>query len=711
MSSPRRVGLIGAGFIARAHAEALRRIPGVRLAAVIDPLAEAARAVAAPAGAAVFTSATEALAAGAFECAHVLVPPDLHAAVAQPLLAAGVPVLLEKPLAANGVAAQGVLDAAAASGARLGVNQNFVHHPAFARLHAWVRAGTLGPPRHIDALYNVPLRQMAARQFGHWMFRAPVNLLLEQAVHPLSQLAALAGPLEAVSARAGPAVPVGAGQTLHPELDALFAGPRVSAALRFAVGQSFPFWQVRVVCDDGVAVADILANRAYAFRRTRWMDAIDAPLSGARVAGRILADGTRNLTGYARGLLKLGGEGEPFQASMTRSIAAFHAALDAGVAPELDGAFGARLIALCERMAELAFPPLTGPALAAPAPAAVPAAPAAGPVIALLGGTGFIGTHVLRACLAAGLRPVVMARSLRGLPDVFRDPSVRLVAGDIRDPAAVAQAIAGAKVVVNLAHGGGGASFEQVRAAMMGGAETVARACLAAANAPGGAPRLVHVGSIAALYLGPDAAPVTGATPPDPKAEHRADYAHAKALTDRMLLDLAAREGLKLVILRPGVVVGEGGPPLHGGVGLFNNDQHCIGWNAGHNPLPFVLAEDVAAAILAAARTEGIEGRCYNLAGDVRPSAREYMAELARALDRPLRFHPQAPERLWLVELGKWAVKRAGGRRTPLPSLRDLRSRGMAARFDCTDAKRDLGWQPVADPAVFRARAIAVHAG
>ena len=34
----------------------------------------------------------------------------------------------------------------------------------------------------------------------------------------------------------------------------------------------------------------------------------------------------------------------------------------------------------------------------------------------------------------------------------------------------------------------------------------------------------------------------------------------------------------------------------------------------------------------------------------------------------------------------------------------------MKARFECDDARRDLGWQPVADAAVFNARAIAVHA-
>ncbi|MDE2006044.1 MAG: NAD-dependent epimerase/dehydratase family protein, partial [Rhodospirillales bacterium] len=495
----------------------------------------------------------------------------------------------------------------------------------------------------------------------------------------------------------GPAVPIAPGQTLFPVWDAWLAGAGMDAALRFAVGQEFPFWQLRVTCDDGVAVADILANRAYRFRRTRWIDAVDAPLSGARAAGRIAADGAANLARYGLSMLRLARGGDAFQSSMNASIAAFHAALDAGRAPEIDAAFGAALVALCARMAEAA------PAAAPPAPRPDPDPTPSD--IALLGGTGFIGAALLRAALAAGRHPTVMARRLDGLPAPFDDPRVRLLRGDIGDPGAVARAIEGVPVVVNLAHGGGGGTFEAVRAAMLGGAETVARACLAAPSRP----RLIHVGSIAALYLGPQDATVTGATPPDPEPQRRGDYAHAKALTDRMLLDLHAREGLAVTILRPGVVVGAGSSPFHSGVGVFNNDQHCIGWNMGSNPLPFVLAEDVAAAILAAAIVPGIEGRCYNLVGDVRLSAREYIAALAHALGRPLRFHPQPPEAHFAVELAKWAIKRAGGRAVPMPSLRDLRSRGMRARFDCADAARDLGWHPVADPAVFQARAIDIH--
>ncbi|MGH7210971.1 MAG: NAD-dependent epimerase/dehydratase family protein, partial [Acetobacteraceae bacterium] len=295
--------------------------------------------------------------------------------------------------------------------------------------------------------------------------------------------------------------------------------------------------------------------------------------------------------------------------------------------------------------------------------------------------------------------------STRGLPEIFSHPLVTLRAGNIRDPATVDAAIDGIPVVVNLAHGGESGSRERVTAAMVGGAETVAQACLRH-----GVRRLVHVGSIASLYLGPQPRPVTGEVPPDPEFERRNDYARAKAMCDRMLLDMHARLGLPVVILRPGLVVGEGGIALHGGLGFFNNEQHCLGWNGGRNPLPFVLVEDVADAVLLACRAEGVDGRCYNIVGDVRPSAREYIAALATATRRPLKFHPQIPAGLFAADLGKWVIKRAGGRRSVVPSRRDFVSRGLIATFDCGDAKRDLGWVPVSDPAAFHARAIGVHA-
>lgn len=696
-----RVCLVGAGVISRVHAEALR---GHTIAAVVDPNVAAAQALAHPFGATAYASVADALAAGGFQRAHVLVPPPLHAATAIPLLDAGIAVLLEKPLAASGAECAALIDAAARGGAVLGVNQNFVRHPAFAKLRALVEARAYGPPRFVSVLYNVPLRQLAARQFGHWMFATPGNLLLEQAVHPLSQIRILTGAIGEIRVLADASVQIAPGVPFVRSATVTMRGDTIPAELRFAVGAEFPFWQATAICDDGTIVADILANRVGIHGRTRWLEPVDALLSGLRTAGGVAAGSLANAGRYLASTAKLTGRSDPFFLSMRASIAAFHDALDAGKTPETDGAFGKELVELCETIADempkrSGLRPETHPSGQDPGPEA----PA--PHLAILGGTGFIGTALVKACLDAGMPVAVMARNTNNLPAIFADPRVTLHKGDIRNAEAVQNAIAGCATVINLAHGGGGQTYEAVRAAMVGGAEIVARACLAA-----GTKRLIHVGSVASLYLGPGQAPITGATPPDPLSEQRADYARAKAVADRMLLEMHRTEHLPVTILRPAIVVGDGTSPFHSGLGFFNTEQHCIGWNAGKNPLPFVLVEDVARAILGAVRAHAVEGRCYNLAGDVRPTARAYIADLARALDRPLRYHPQAATELWLEDVGKWLIKRATGRAVPMPSRRDFLSRGMRATLDCSDAKRDLSWQPTADPATFHARAIAIHA-
>ncbi len=687
----RRVCLVGAGAIAQTHAEALRNVPGVEIAAVVDPNRAAAEALARRHGARAWDSAAELLDKDRPGAAHVLVPPDLHGKVALPFVAAGVPVLVEKPLCASGEETRGLIAAAERAGAVLGVNQNFVFHPAFRRLAEAVARS--GPLRAVDCLYNVPLRQMAARQFGHWMFRQPKNILLEQAVHPLSQIMALAGPFAELSLKAGPAQEIAPGVPFHATAAVTgTCGGSVPFQMQFGVGREYPFWQLTAICDDGVVVADMLANRCVVYGRTKWLEPVDTMLVGGGAGLRLLGDSLGNGANYVLSLLKLKPRSDPFYRSMHGSIADFHAALDAGRAPRSDGAFGLALIEACEAMAAEAFRE------AAPQP---PAAGGGDYDVAVLGGTGFIGRHVVSRLLADGWRVGVMARNFANLAPVFSRPGVTLVRGDVRRAEDVARAVQPARLVVNLAHGGGGADFAAIRDAMVGSAALVAEACLA-----NGIERLIHVGSIAGLYCGDPGAVVTGATPTDPRPEKRADYSRAKALADDALTTMARERGLPLCILRPGVVVGEGAPPFHTGVGFHNNDQHCLGWNDGRNPLPFVLVEDVADAIARALTSAAAAGRCYNLVGDVRLSAREYIAEVAAVLGRPLVYHPQSPVKLWAVEFGKWLIKRAVGRKAPAPTLYDLRSRGLVARFDTDDAKRDLGWAPQADRAAFLRAAI-----
>jgi predicted dehydrogenase/nucleoside-diphosphate-sugar epimerase len=693
----RRVALIGAGNIADAHAQVLTESALVDLVAIVDPVTARAEALARKwriAGA--FGSLQAALAAGSFDAAHVVVPPPLHRRVAEECLAAGLDVFVEKPMAETDADCAALQEAAKAAGVALRVNQNSIYHPAQLELKRIATEGTLGRLRHVSCHFNMPLAHMRARQFGHWMFQEPRNLLLEQAVHPMSQIDDLMGPVKDFSVTPAPPQMID-GLALHTTWLVSMLCERGTAELFVSIGQTFPVWSMTALFDDGAVTADYAQNRVVRQGASRWMEAFDSYSSGAGAAWQMWRQTHRNLFDYALSMFKLKPRSDAFYRGMHGSIHSFYEALARGDQAALDGAQGRRLVALCEAICEKAG--------AVPGPKRNANAPSGAYDVLVIGGTGFIGRPLVAALLKEGKRVAVLARNSANLPPLFQDPNVAVIRGDATNAADLDAALTGIKAVVNLAYSRTDQTWAEVEQGIVGGARTVAEACLRH-----GVERLIYASTIAALYLGDEDAVVTGETPPDPNAERRPFYSRAKAYAEHEMRRMHREQGLPVTILRPGIVVGVGTSPFHSGVGTYNREQHCLGWNRGDNPLPLVLAEDTASAIVACLEKPQSVGRTYNVVGDVRLTARDYSAELAHALDRPLRYHPQSRGKQQLVEIVKWLVKRAIGRRDAPPSYGDLKSRGLVARFDTSDIKSDLGWVPVADRGEFVRRAIEVHA-
>lgn len=102
--SPLRVAIVGCGVIGRHHAAAMLRHPRLRIEALVDPDDSAARAVTEQVMAAGrprpvrFSTLTEVLAAHAVDVVVVCTPSGLHAEAAEEALAAGVHVVVEKPV-------------------------------------------------------------------------------------------------------------------------------------------------------------------------------------------------------------------------------------------------------------------------------------------------------------------------------------------------------------------------------------------------------------------------------------------------------------------------------------------------------------------------------------------------------------------------------------------------------------------------------------
>ena len=93
-----RVGFVGAGSVAERHARTLAGFSDVRIIGVTDPAAERAATLAARSGARALADADALLAAGV-DAVYVCVPPFAHGPIEERLIAAGVPLFVEKPLA------------------------------------------------------------------------------------------------------------------------------------------------------------------------------------------------------------------------------------------------------------------------------------------------------------------------------------------------------------------------------------------------------------------------------------------------------------------------------------------------------------------------------------------------------------------------------------------------------------------------------------
>ena len=691
---PTRVAVCGAGYIAEYHLLVLARTPGVELVCVMDVDADRARAAARERGVAHSATRVAELAELGVEVAHVLVPPDHHGTVTRELLEHGIGAFVEKPLVLSSEECRSLGELARERGVPLAVNHNAVFHPAFRRVLERARSGAIGRVEHVHVNLSVPLRQLDAGDFSHWMFRTPQNIVFEQATHPFSQVVELLGPVQELSARVLSTRELHPGQPFHDRWVVAARGERGTLDMHLAFGRDFTRSTLEVFGTDGSAEADLHHDLYAEERKTPWLDFWNSFLAGWRRGGALRRSARRNLFTYLRQTLGIGERGDAFWVGMRDSIQAFHGALREGTELPGDVARATQVIEWCERtVAELPEPEPPQPVPLSDIP------PRAGEIV-VLGANGFIGRHLMERLLADERHVTAVCRRRHSLPPPLptaaRYGRARLVLASLGDREALAAAIAGADTVIHLATGGGD-TWEEVERSMVQGTRALGELCLEA-----DVRRLIFVSSIAALYLGHDAGdgPLPDDTPTDPEPAARPVYARGKMAAEAALLRLHAERGLAVTIVRPGVVVGPGTPLQHSGLGLWARDNHCVGWGRGDRPVPLVLAADVADALarLAAHPSPELDGRTLNLAARTGMTAAEAVAFFRSETGRDFHFHPRSFVLSQGMEIGKWVVKRVGGRKdAAFPSYRDLKSRALHAALACDLARDVLGWAPCED--------------
>lgn len=285
-----------------------------------------------------------------------------------------------------------------------------------------------------------------------------------------------------------------------------------------------------------------------------------------------------------------------------------------------------------------------------------------GKLVAVIGGSGFIGRHLAQELLARGARLRVISRNVERANTVKplgNLGQVQLLRGDVRKGGDLAALLAGADAVVNLA----GTFAGDLDAVMGSGAGALAQAAQSA-----GARAMVHVSAIGADTGGETA------------------YARAKAAGEAAVL--AAFPAA--TVLRPSVLFGPDDTFINRFAGLIARFP-VMPVFAPQAELQPVYVDDVALAIanaLADPDTHG--GKTYEIAGPQRVTMAGLNRMIAKAAHRAPRFLdlPDSVSGLFVALTGwlpgapitgqQWKLLKAGNAASGnLPGLREL---GIEAR-------------------------------
>jgi UDP-N-acetylglucosamine 3-dehydrogenase len=241
-----RGAIVGLGMMGRHHARLLQTTPRIAFAGAVDPLGDRHGAV--RDAERVHASIDELVERGRPDFAVVAVPTDEHLGAVRALAAAGVHVLIEKPLAASVAEAEQIIAICREAGVRAAVGHVERFNPALIELRRRTEEGQVGE-----------IFLIGTERCGPFPDRVKdVGVVKDLATHDLDLVAWLGtSPIDVVAA-----------QTVHKtgraHEDLLLATGRLRSGLAFSITVDWltplKIRRMRILGDRGMLVADTLTS-------------------------------------------------------------------------------------------------------------------------------------------------------------------------------------------------------------------------------------------------------------------------------------------------------------------------------------------------------------------------------------------------------------------------------------------------------------------
>jgi predicted dehydrogenase len=193
-----RIAVAGAGYIGRAHMAVAQQSGTCSLSAIVDP-SPAAQAIATQTGVPLYRTLDELLERDRPDGVILATPNQLHVEHALTCLAAGVPTLLEKPIASTVDEAESLVAEAERCGVPLLIGHHRAHSPIMARAKQLIDEGRLGKLVAVmgSAVFFKPDEYYADAPWRREPGGGPILLNM---IHEVHNLRMLCGDIVAVQA-------------------------------------------------------------------------------------------------------------------------------------------------------------------------------------------------------------------------------------------------------------------------------------------------------------------------------------------------------------------------------------------------------------------------------------------------------------------------------------------------------------------------------
>lgn len=312
-------------------------------------------------------------------------------------------------------------------------------------------------------------------------------------------------------------------------------------------------------------------------------------------------------------------------------------------------------------------------------------------VLLVTGGTGLVGSHVLKAAADRGIKTRALVRS-SSRSDFLRQLPTELITGDLADSASVEQAVQGASLIVHCAAKvGDWGPVEAYREINVRGLEKL----LAATEAAGQVKRFVHISSLG-VYPARDH---FGTEESEPVSTAGIDgYTLTKVESELLVRKHIEEHALPATILRPGFIYGPRDRTVLPRIFEKLKKQQFAFLGSGESLMNNTYVGNLIDAVFLALERDDCVGKYFNIADGRLVSKMEFINTIADEAGYPIPTkHVPLPVARFLAKVMEGTWKLLGKQEAPLLSNARIKFLGLNLDYSIAKARRELGYNPKVD--------------